>query len=74
MFYIITAISLLVPVIFGSYLLLSPMRKLIADIAWLRLPMPQEGTAAHSALRYFWRGMGVMAWLVAAVMAYLLFS
>lgn len=72
MFYIFVLIVMLVPIISGGYLLFTPMKKLIASVAWMRLPMPEEGTAAHFALRCFWRGIGVFAWLFAAFMAYVL--
>jgi hypothetical protein len=35
--------------------------------------MPKEGSAAHSALRVIWKGIGIIACLMAAFMAYLLF-
>jgi hypothetical protein len=73
MFYIFALIVMLVPTVFGGYLLFAPMKKLIASVAWMRLPMPEEGTAAHFALQCFWRSIGVIAWLFAALMAYVLF-
>jgi hypothetical protein len=73
MFYLFSAIVLLVPVLFGGYMLFTPMERLIAGVAWMRLPMPKEGSGAYSALRLFWRSLGVIAWVFAAFVLYMLF-
>jgi len=72
MFYLISAIALLVPVLFGGYMLFTPMQRLIAGVAWMRLPMPKEGSSAYSVLRLFWRSIGAIAWVFAAFMLYML--
>ena len=53
MFYLFSAIVLLVPALFGGYMLFTPMERLIAGVAWTRLPMPKEGTTAYALLRAF---------------------
>ena len=73
MVYIIASIAMIIPAIFGGYMLFTPMKKLIAGVAWMRLPMPEEGSTTHFALRCFWRGLGAVAWLFVAMMAYVLF-
>jgi hypothetical protein len=73
MFYIFTLIVLLVPAIFGGYMFFTPIEKLIASVAWMHLPMPEEGSTAHFALRCFWRGIGVLAWVFVAFAVYVLF-
>ena len=73
MFIVIASIAILVPAAFGAYLLFTPMEKLIAGVAWMRLPMPKEGSSAHAVLRYFWRGIGVVALGFALFVFYMLF-
>ena len=71
MFYIIAVIVLLFPAVFGGYLLFTPMDRLMAGVAWMRLPMPKEGSGGYSALRLFWRGLGVVSWIFFAVLLYI---
>jgi hypothetical protein len=71
--YIIASAGILASGLFGAYLLFTPMEKLVSEVAFLRLPMPKEGSAAYSALRVIWRSMGVMCFLMAAIMAYIIF-
>ena len=73
MFYLFSAIVLLVPALFGGYMLFTPMERLIAGVAWTRLPMPKEGTTAYALLRAFWRCIGVIAWMFVAFGLYLFF-
>ena len=56
MFNVIALIATLVPIVFGGYMLFTPMKKLVASVAWMRLPMPEDGSSAYIALRVFWRG------------------
>ena len=73
MIYIIASAGILASGMFGAYLLFTPMKKLVSELAFLRLPMPKEGSAAYSALRLIWRSIGIMCCLIAAFLAYITF-
>ncbi len=70
MFYIFATIVTLIPAVFGAFMLLTPMQKLIAGVAWMRLPMPAEGSRAFAMLRLFWRSIGVVVCLISVLFAY----
>ena len=74
MFYLLTAIILVVPLLLGGYLLFTPMDRLIAGVAWMRLPMPKAGSSAYTALRLFWRSIGTMAFGFVGFMIWILIA
>ena len=73
MFYIFSLIPILVPAVLGAYMLFMPMERIIAGVAWMRLPMPKEGSQGYFLLRLFYRGLGVIAWTFASFAIYLVF-
>ena len=50
------------PKTFDAFMLFTPMKKLMAEAARSKLPMPEEGTFGYTLLCCFWRGLGVVAW------------
>ena len=70
---IIVVLILLIPAIFGAFMLFTPMKKLMAEAAWTKLPLPEEGTFGYKLLSCFWRGLGVVAWLFVIFVLFVIF-
>ena len=61
LFKIVTIFVLILPVVIGVYLLITPMSKLVKDNNPMKLPMPDEGTRSYFLLTCLYRFFGVMA-------------
>jgi hypothetical protein len=70
---ILVVLNLLIPTIFGAFMLFTPMKKLMAEAARSKLAMPEEGTFGYTLLCCFWRGLGVVAWLYVIFVVFVLF-
>jgi hypothetical protein len=72
-FYVVGAFVILIQWILGFYLVFASAERLIADISWMRLYIPEKGTRLYRLLLGFWRGIGVFVLLFSLFMIYMVF-
>jgi hypothetical protein len=70
---IISLFIILIPALFGFYLVFSKPERLMSEAARMHFPLPKEGTTLYRLLLSFWRGLGVVALLSAAFFTYIIY-